>query len=132
MAEKYGIQTEWDHLPTEKELGNWFVPGVSYLWCLYRNVPRAEETEGWDQIRMRNPQTGKSYSLPRFKISGQDVVVLAKGEPIRGASHTDCQVSLRIDPELEEALGLKPALQALPTKPAQSAGVPEKRAAAGR
>lgn len=131
MNEKYGIRTEWPALPTERELGNWFVPGVDYLWCLFRNQPRAEETEGWGQIQMRNAQTGQSYTLPRFKIAGHDVVMLAQGEPIRGASHTDCRVSVRIDPELETALGLAPAVAAAPAKPAPAAPA-EKRAPAGR
>ena len=132
MSEKYGIRTEWPVLPTAKELGDFFVPGVSYLWCLFRNQPKAEETEGWDQIRMRNPQTGKSYTLPRFKIAGQDVVMLAHGEPIRGASHTDCQVPLRIDPELEAALGVAPMVPAAPAKPVQGAASGKQAAGAGR
>lgn len=109
-AERTGmLQTVWDRLPSREELGNFFVPGVEYLWCLHRNQPKAEDAEGWRAIQMRAPGRNNPWPLPRFQVRGQDVVLLAQGTPIPGAAPDSCGIPVRIDPELADILDPPPA-----------------------
>lgn len=104
------VRLKWDHLPSQNELGGFFVAGVEYLWCLFKNQPHAERTEGWHPIQLRSPGRASSVPLGRFEIAGHDVVLLARGTPILGATPGATGIPQRIDPELEGLLEPLPKL----------------------
>jgi len=92
------LPAEWATVPTQAELGLhgiFFTPGIDYCWVLHRNELEAiRSDEQWQRIKGLNP----------FRIAGQDVVLLARGEEIPGTSIDSCFPRICIDPELDDLL----------------------------
>lgn len=118
------LRLDWPALPTERQLGIHFAlrAGCEYLWCLWSNQPHAERVEGWKPIELREAYA--TYPLQRFRIAGHDVVLLSRGKAIPGATHTSTGIPVRIDPELEQLLGLAPPVPEAPKALGAPAGQP--------
>jgi len=124
----YEIPFEWDHLPTEADLRPFLnlAPGVTYLWCLVKNLGHAKR-EGYQYIRLMNEGGRVVGQVTPLQVGLHSIILLGKGKPIRNASRGDCAIVWKIDPELGDLLkipasgDLTPALSAVKPVPAKAA-----------
>jgi hypothetical protein len=73
------------------------MPGVTYLHCHATNIAKAQAA-GFTQIR----------DVLSYSIRGESVLLMGKGEPIRGARSHAAVCPVLVDKKLDELTGLGP------------------------